>query len=406
MPVLLAANSQQTPATEYSVEPRIQTSTEFNTNRRLNGRGADDDVLGAGLDVGAALGVRTPRSELLLVPRVRVTRYTGESDLDTEEGFVDLSASHALTPRLSSELEASYTRDSALTSELEDTGILDAQVDRERIEAAPSLRYQLSPHDAVEIRGNYIDVDYKDPGDSGLVDFDFLFGSLSYTRALGPSDSVFATVLASDFETGESPGAVPSTQSETRSIGGQLGYTRVFSDRTTATAAVGVIHSDIEFFEIERAVDPRFPFLVLVREVESETTETGLLLDLSLSHDFDPVTSADASFSRAVTPSGRGAQTTTDELELELTRRLQPRLTGSAGVRFSRRSAQGDGAGASLDRDFWRARGRLRWRMDRFWTVIGEYIYRRQDFDGGATFDAHAIMLNFRYRGDLTTFSR
>lgn len=376
---------------EFAVTPKLLWNNEFNTNRLL--RAADTpDVLGAQLELGALLEAANERSRLDLTPRLRRGQYDEDIGLNTTDYFLDLGAEHDFSERWQARLDGRFSRDSTLTSEAEDEGLVFRSARRTETALMPSLTHRFDARNRFELTGNRSDVAYGE-GAAGFSDYRFQSLGGAWTHAFGERDEVSLSAFHSRFDSFD-------TDNTSRNVGLQTGWQRLWSDRLSASVGVGVIWSELEFVTLFQPA----PGLPLARAPD-ERSEQGLLADFSLNRRWER-TSARLGYSHRISPTGRGAQTTVDELVANAEHRLLERLTGRIDLRWLREDF-GDTGEQVFDRDRLRGEVSVNWRLSQFWSLSGGYAYTREEraFASGEA-DAHRVMLGIRYGGERRAVSR
>ena len=376
-------------AAEYSLKPHVSLQTLFNDNIRVTTR-PHDSVLGAILDAKADIGMADPRGSLSFTPRMRKSNYTSKDKLDSVNWFMDLNASYALSERHQLGLSANYDIESTLTSELLDTGLTQTTKDRTTRSINPNYTYIYSDRDSIQLGYGYTKVQYADGLASGLVDYTYRIASANGMHQINDTDSIALLLYTTEFET-------PQTRSRTRSYAAQITYSRQFSETLNGSAAFGLIHSRFKFLQF---TPPFGPFVTV------EASATGKLFQFNLEKDWE-TSKLKASLTRNVSPSGRGSQSTTDELMLKGSHSLSETLSGRIELRYSERKAEGDAINPALDSTLTSASANLRWRFSPYWSLVGGYRYYRTKFTTATSAaDSNALMLTLRYDGDKYALSR
>lgn len=386
---VLAVLAMPLSAAEYSLKPHVSLQTLFNDNIRVTTR-PHDSVVGAILDAKADLVVATPRSSLSFTPRYRKSNYSSKDKLDSVNWFMDLNASYALSERHLLGLSANYDIESTLTSELLDTGLTQTTKDRTTRSINPNYTYIYSDRDSLQLGYGYTKVQYANGLSSGLVDYTFRIVSANGVHQLNDTDSLTLLLYTTRFET-------PQTRSTTRSYAAQLSYSHRFSETLQGSAGFGLIHSRFKFLQAS------LPFGL---PVTVEASATGKLFQFNLEKDWE-YSKLEAALTRNVSPSGRGSQSTTDELSIKGSHQLSATLSGRIELRYSERKAEGDALNPALDSTLSTASANLRWRFSPYWSLVSSYRYYRTKFTAATSAaDANALMLTLRYDGDKFARSR
>lgn len=394
---LLALCSAQAAATEFAVTPLLRLGGEFNTNRLLRPQDTPD-VVGARADVALAFEGNSPRTRVRVQPRARRAQYDEDIGLNRTDVFVDLNADHAWNAFWRGGVDFNFTRDSTVTSDTEDQGLVFSPRSRIQRTLNARLTHDWSDRNRFDFSASYSDVVY---GEGVALFSDYTYKSVNgiWTHVLGPRDSVSLSLFHSWFNSFQ-------TENRSRNVGLQLGWRRAWSEKLSSALSVGSIWSELSF--VNRFVglaftpDGRLVF-VEVRE-PGRASDQGLLLDFSVDRQWERG-AAGLAFSHTVTPTGRGAQSTTDEVDLSLTRRLSERMRARLAVGYLREDFGSSGEQA-FNRERVRGELSLIWRLSQFWSVRSAYSYvheQRSSALGSAS--ANRLMLTFIYSGDRRSVS-
>lgn len=385
-------------AVDFTWTPRAQTQMRLSDNIRSS---ATDPESAWGFDTGAGVGLRAETETLTtdLIPRFNLVRFVVGDNLDADEYSVTFN--NDWTQEIySAALDFSYARDSTLTTEETELGRINDVVDRDSIELRPSVSWAINDRWAAQGSFLFNDVSYIDAENTGFSDYQYMQASTGLTHTWDSTTLIFGTVFVSDFE-------VPDSSSTTRSYGGQAGITKQLSPTFEATGAVGYISSNIEFVEQQLAVvfDPLPRFIVL--NIPNEVTASGPIATVSLRKSFETI-STQFDYTRQVSPSGRGAQSTSDRIEFHADKRMTERFTLAFNGYLEMRATEGDqqtaglGQSVALDRDLTELRGTARYQLTRDWVLSASYAFRHRKStrtDQGVTADSNGVYLAIIFNG-------
>src|SRR5262249_45689678 len=110
--------------TQWSIEPQLAWLLNYNSNPQLAPIG-EQGTEGTVLAADATLKRVTDTTELDLKPHVDLQRFSTNSALDATEASVQGSFT-ASAARSSAQITTGYERASTLTTDLSDTGVIDA----------------------------------------------------------------------------------------------------------------------------------------------------------------------------------------------------------------------------------------------------------------------------------------
>src|SRR5215831_8112038 len=131
-------------ATEWVAQPSIWWYLDYDTNRRLAPAGTGE-VPDSGFFMTLDLLLRrlTGTGELAIHPQVEFQRFTKDTALNSNNGSVELDASHH-EQRWSVGSKLAYSDQSTLITEIASTGIVDASTRQESLTADVNAARQLT----------------------------------------------------------------------------------------------------------------------------------------------------------------------------------------------------------------------------------------------------------------------
>lgn len=396
----LSSIGDATYATDYTWAPYARSMMRIEDNIR----GATVNPERAwGFDLGGGLNLKAQNDTLSseLIPRFNVRRFAIGDNLNADEYSVAFN-NDWLQERYSTGLDVSYIRDSTLTSETTDNGGLRQDVtDRDSVSIQPSLTWFTTDKLSVQTSFAYNDVSYIDAGNTGYEDYRYLLGSLGANYLWRENLSIFSNFFVTDF-------AVSGGQSTTRSYGGQTGATWQWPDQLKLSGALGWISSSIDFLDQRFVVvaDP-VPRIALV-SFPAQASSSGPIASVTIEKNFE-LTQAKFDYSRQVSPSGRGSQSTADRIALHVERRMDDRTSLLFDGLHEMRTAQSEaisglpsGSIFDLNRDYSEVRGGIRYRIAREWSTSFAYRFAHRSNTGTSrvfTADSNSIYLTLEFYG-------
>jgi hypothetical protein len=383
-------------AAEWSAEPRVTASSLVNTNKRLT-TDEHDTVFGLIGDIGVVLQRATEINTLQFEPRVRVERYWGEENLDSDNYSFRFGVDHRFERALLG-LDAAYARDNTLTTELLTTGQVQTQLAVDTVTIGPSIGFLLTERDRVDLGYNYNQVSYEEAPGSGLSDYTYKSADVTYTHDLTEKAQGFVQFSYSRFDVEDIRNDrsdllnLINTGSSTDSytvIGGFQGNTETLA----GSASGGLIYSESELEIGGRKVT---------------FSGIGSLFNFTLEKQFERGTAAGA-YQRTVQPSGDGSQNVQDRWNAALSRRFTERMTGNLGfnhystiTQFNEQFGRGDDTRTYLVGD-----AGLSYFLDPWWSVFLRYSYQQQTFAGSDdSADSNQVQLGLNYSGRKWSVSR
>lgn len=278
-------------------------------------------------------------------------------------------------------------------------------------------------------------------------------GRISYSRQITPDWSGFVSVNVDDFD------PVPDNRgsaADTRAYSGRIGGNHAFNQKTSAGLSAGgrfrdtrvqrvddntgidppnpvdptapssntliwdfsvnLSHQLSETMSISAQVGPSFISTELVpdifyREIESRRyrQETSIFAAVSFTKRWKR-SRFSANYVRSEFRGGFSASSTiSDEVDFDLVHEWTRRLVSRIKVGWNQRQQIVDVPGAvDTDTTQWRAILTNTYKINRKLSLIGQYVFRRQDREGGVNssfaVDTHTGFLSLRYTFDPITF--
>lgn len=333
-------------AAELSAEASARASMEYNENLLLDPE-QPEEAQGGNLDLRAQLTRRTEKSELALAPRARFLRYDTEIDHDSDDAFVDAWYDYR-GEQLQTRLSAGWTHDSTLTSELEDTGLVDARKRHEQFFGSGLVSFDFTERDQLGAQVGFQDNSYLDAELTGLVDYEYANAVGWYSRGVTEQSRLGIQVTHGELD-------VPRTQERSNDESVRLTFDHAFERHLTLALSAGVNQTKA-----------------------NGVTEDGTVFGLELARIGDYYDWR-LSASQEVTPSGNGRLVRRHETTTTLSRRLSARLTLQGALRYVL-NEELELTGLEDEREYERADLRLDWRLAERWTVGAGLGYARQRF--------------------------
>ena len=327
-------------AADWSWQPALEWRMDHQSNRLLSATEKDASQA-TWLSFDAAIARATENVELTLRPRFELQRFNGDRALDSEDSSLQLGGRW---PREYSELSASaeISRSSTLTTELAETGIVDANTRRELRSASVSWNRYFSRELQLDAQLGFADVSYPDAQSSGLVDYRYPNASLSLVRQLSAYTSWSLTAFGSKVE-------APAVFTTSRDIGLQIGMTRALSPALRLQLSAGSS-------ETQRAT----PF-----ETRSDRSQVW---DAQLSRALE-AGQWNLSLARSLTPNGRGVLARRDEASISMSHTIASRFTGSVSLHAIRNAERAVGLFANEEYRYLSAEAALNRNLSQNWIV-------------------------------------
>lgn len=353
-------------AGEWQVEPWARANLEANDNIRFTSTNPEQST-GVVLEVGGKFHNDTEAVRTSLTPKLVFRRYDSSANVDSNDQYLTFST-RLLQERGEVGLSANVVRNTTLTSELEDTGIVSVGKRRTEYRLDPSYQYRLSERDSLNASVGARAIRYEEGLSSGLIDYDYRTANLTYSRRLSELLDWSGTAYYARYE-------AKDVDSTADTYGLRFGVSRLLSERTRMGFYVGGYRTDSRFYG-------------------AASDRSGGTTKLTLDHATE-LTRFNLGLSRDVVPSGGGEVREDTSLNLSANRRLSEKMSVGLSATVQQRNAIAGGS----DRDYLTISPSISWRLTRQWKVSGSYRYSRQKYDvSNSTAEANAVTVGLEYR--------
>lgn len=375
-----AGFAQNVAANGWVIRPYLAERAVYNSNQQLTLNDPVDSVASV-TELAANFERKTARWDLRVTPKARFSLYSTDRIDDGDEYFLELAPTwRGERYQLAGQFFAN--RESTLSSELTDSGILIANTDRDSLGASLQIDYRIKPRHQLSLTLYATDVTYRDKASTGYVDYQYYSFAPQYSYAFSERSNVFLSTYVSRFDAG--------TVSRSDSVGAQLGYGYRINQRWNAQVALGLNYSDTTYSDVMTLGDLGVPapFDVLPalntdgspRFIDRQRNSSGVIVRASLDRQFERG-SLTLTAERRVQPSSLGAQTTDLTGELIGRYRVDQRLNWYGAIYLSDRATSVPVANNSIDRIYGNARVAMQYRLSRLLVLEGRYELRAQEYD-------------------------
>jgi hypothetical protein len=394
----LSVTGAATVDAEIIVKPEAATRGGFDTNPRnfsLN----PDEVLLSISEAQVTTTYAMPTYSISLRPKFRLSRYTEQTELDSEDYFVELAGLKSLE-RQQYAGEFNYEREASIFTEQTDSGNFNANVPRTTFSLNGSWQYSLTDKLNVQLSGNALNVSFEDDPRSTLIGYQYYgFGS-SLSYSMSDQTTWLVSFSPSIFKT-------PETGLETTSYAYQIGFQHRFDDSLDASFRIGNNISDLKFktsrVELISVVPLRFSTSI----VNETARSSGEIIDLRIDKRF---ARSDMRFewNRSFSPSSQGSRQKIQKVKgmgrYRITRFFDARL--EASYRERGQEAQVDIQGLN-DQEILTFRGRLLYQLSRSLRAELDYQYQeRKRLTAETTSDQHRVLIGLRFTPQEIAYDR
>ncbi len=347
---ILLAGASQVQAAQWRNEPFFKSSVKYDDNVRFVADQKEDSA-GVVLDLGVSMINESESVETAIQPRLSFRGYASQSDLNTTDAYLDLiTRMRGLRSNLG--FVVGFAHDSAISSELQDTGRVTINARRNRVSISPSWEYRLSPRNSIELGYNYQNVQWSDNENAGLLDNNIneVFGQ--FKRRLNEHDDMTLKLSQSDFES-------PDSGFQSTTIGASAGFVRRFSEVNSIELEAGGWNTDLSAGTGSETKSGGSFGATLVHQEEVYTYRLGL--------------------GQSVVPSSAGQVRQDRRLTGYLDYRTSPRLHWGVDALFIQAGRIGD-VTTEQDRDYFAVRPFMAWDWTRKLSLSASVRFSGQTF--------------------------
>lgn len=355
-------------AADWEFVPTAEAKIDYQTNRRLT-LSPHEAVWAESGSGSISIERNTEVSTFRLQPMLTVTRVPRDKDLNSDGQLVN-SGYRVQTPRGRWQLDANYTRDTTLTSELEDTGLLQVRKRRNRWSLNPTGSFSLTQRTQVQGGVSYTNTRYQNAALTGLADYQSTAMNWSGVYRTGERSDISLGMEAS-WLNAETPG----TDSTEHGFRAGWHWDRTESQRLS----VSVGRYSVEY--------------------QGGNAETGVLTNLDWQGKGE-VDQWAVAVSRSIAPSGAGILIRRDQISGDYSKSFDTRTALGFNVKYIGNDTLNSGS-SGIDRRYRRGALRISRQLTREWSLLGEYSYSRQQLAGSSNAAVdNALTLSLYYSGE------
>ena len=376
-------------AADVHTEPRVELRIEQNDNLDLDPvTNPESDVLGYIAEMDLLMGIRTPKGDTSLRPRIRFQDYPDREDFERFEGFLDMLSRYEWE-RSMFEFNGNFSHQDLYNSDTPGGGFDPLDPDggdpdggatigqtRTALGVRPNFEYEATQRARVGGFVDYLATRYDaDEGASTRTDYNYGVVEGYFAWALTPSSDFTTGIYASSYEADDD-------SETTDAIGGRLGYAYRWNATDGLEATVSYERNE---------TTTRLPVFF-----EETTSDFGGTLTAFRKLE---VSEWRVSVGRDFVPSGETGKSVSDRFRIQYDRLLSERLSFRGAARYDSRSGLSE-LDAGNDRDYARVDLSMKWLITQKWYVGGGYSYIWEDREQ-ETSDAqnNRFFINFGYQG-------
>lgn len=377
-------------ATDYHWDPTLTLSGNYDDNYGLNSGNAlnaqNVSVTGGIVDASLHVSIINPDAHFEITPAVHSVYYPGQSEFDANNVFVN-SQFEQLWPRGTFTLNEMFWSQDVLRSYLPTTAIsvplgqnspgadlasVTERVRQDLLLLAPIGTLELSPRQHLEVRAEFLGVDYSQAIYGQIQNFKNYSGSLGLGFDVTPQSTVTVRGIASDLR--------PVSGSGANTYGAEGEWKTHLSEIVQAYAKLGVEHTSFNEAQYGQS---------------SATSVSG---GMGISRKFIAY-DLFADYARSVSPDSYGTVVVRNDLRTRLEHKFSGRTSGFVGLRYVNQVALGNNSAGFVGQRYGQAALGVEWRIYRQFSIISEYAYTTlKEYTGGAQAGgSNAVTISFKY---------
>jgi len=373
---------------DFSWAPGINIKGEYDDNISFDNTNKLDDYL-ATISPTLSLKYASERLKFNSSLALDVLRYTDETDLDDEYQRYKLDGEYLLTEKLSLTGQGSFTKDTTLESELEETGLVNFREDRRRYTLGGGVGYRLS-----EINNWQLDYSFGQTNYDGYQNIDYEFQTVSYTfqhRLANMRDIIILQPYYYYYD---------SKVSQVDNYGLMLGFEHPFNATLHLSLYTGVRYTESSYDQQQiRLVEiaPGILAFALVTETEDDNNWGGAA-DISLKKTAERWT-AELSYSRDLGYGSSGESIEHDRFRFSgsynISSRWQARLSTSLSY------SQSDSDYSDEDSRYFNLTPGLSYKLTEQHSLVLSYSYAEvydKTLSSNQHYDRNRIWLSLNFR--------
>lgn len=357
---LTAAFSGAVWPAEWSVQPAVSANVGRDTNPLL-ATGPHESATVTTLTPTMQIRGRTERSHVDLGLVLNYNNYSGNQVDNTNQQFLLLNSSTRPSERTTLGLDGEFRRDNLRqtvftgtgTEGDADVGLIQRDVGREWLRFRPSWSRALTERSSLRLLYDHRDVTFSNSSGTGLVDFTNQLLAAAYSYDIDQKDSIDVTANTSRYR-------APSADNTTDTARLLVGISRAFSETSRGSISVGASSTKQDIADnIDHA--------------------SGFVLQANATQRSD-VTKLDGEIRHDVSPSGIGLSIESDQLRMQLVRRLSSQVNFVLRTLLLRNKAL-QGTDPTVDRRYYEVEPAFEYQWMPQWFLRASYVYRYQKFD-------------------------
>lgn len=420
----LALFSGNSHALEWLFEPDFSFNERYDDNLRMQIKPTRDNLIST-LSPGVMIGYLADDNELRTNLKWNELIYHGDSALDFSEKIANVN--HVFQSELfKTDLSAGYSEESSINTQLDlsGSGDVQTQVPRTTKSVAPSLTYNLTQTDALQLGFNYVDVAFE--RQAGLLN-NRNYSDYSNRQYSATLTHIYSERLSFNFTGAYSEFDSPSEQRGgiVQKVAGltlpanlqfvadgttkfsqlqhtlfyQLGLQYAFDEQTQLSLSAGIRNIDSDFSSQATFINPNFS----ADKISQSSSTSGKVYSASVLRNFERG-NLTLSANQQLNPASTGTQQQTTSVSARARYNLTDRWTTGISVSYliSESVTNFNGNNTNNNRVYTTVSPNIQWRWTPEINLNLSYTYRQQVYESvNQTAIGDSVQLQFSYQPQI-----
>jgi hypothetical protein len=273
---------------------------------------------------------------------------------------------------------------------------------QERWYVSPSLTYQLTPVDSINLAVSYDDVWFTEAEFSGRSDYTASSADATWNRTLTPQSTVSLSLNASGFQ---ATGQTTQIKNDTFTYGATAGYQFAIGPTASVGIVAGASRSNVKVKNlpfVSVGGGELLPCLDTTQNIfvpcTLKGTDDNFIGQAFYRQTVERTITTEFVISRSIEPNSDGSQVTLDTARAFISKDFSALTSGQIGASYIRQDAvasQGGVLSNRFSRDYIQFNASVTRRLDRSWSLRGEYVFNQDKQSSGAAYTVPDHRINF-----------
>lgn len=356
-------------AYEVSVRSWLESKAAYDSNPRLRIDGIEDVVLSSN-EIGSEARLERSTYNVSILPRLRFTRYTEETELNADDYFFNVNAEKYLERHQFSGF-FEYERQASITTEVVDSAIFNVNLPRTTLAIGGSWSYLVSRNLTNTVSLSASDVTFEKDPVSPFVDYSVFGVGNTLSFSISESTRWLAILNISEFK-------AAAISLNTRSYSFQVGVEHQLYEDLWASLQVGQNISNTEFKSSQVRVVSISPVAFETFLEDGEDNSSGDVISFEAVKQF-PRGLVRLKWSRAFSPASQGVRRNTQDVNAFGRYRWSEQLSSELRAFYRESKQEGDFTTQTINQvQLVTVTARTFWQFAKNWRLEGGLRFRNQ----------------------------